>query len=65
MPRRPTPPALHLSGIEAASLVKFAYFTEEAKQARRSNRWLFDSRKDILNGLICRDLFRGWKDERE
>ena len=30
MPRRPTPPALHLSGIEAASLVKFAYFTEEA-----------------------------------
>src|SRR5512144_69361 len=30
VPRRPTPPALHLSGIEAASLVKFAYFTEGA-----------------------------------
>jgi hypothetical protein len=29
-PRRPTPPALQLSGIEAASLVKFAYFTNEA-----------------------------------
>ena len=27
-PRRPTPPALNLSGIEAASLVKFAYFTD-------------------------------------
>lgn len=29
-PRRPTPPALNLSGIEAASLVKFAYFTDTA-----------------------------------
>ncbi|HEY7654930.1 MAG TPA: hypothetical protein VIG07_19085 [Methylomirabilota bacterium] len=28
-PRRPTPPALNLSGIEAASVVKFAYFTDE------------------------------------
>jgi hypothetical protein len=28
-PERPTPPALQLSGIEAASLVKFAYFTDE------------------------------------
>ena len=28
-PGRPTPPALDLSGIEAASLVKFAYFTDE------------------------------------
>ena len=29
-PRRPTPTARSLSGIEAASLVKFAYFTDEA-----------------------------------
>ena len=28
-PRRPAPTALNLSGIEAASLVKFAYFTNE------------------------------------
>ena len=28
-PERPPPPALQLSGIEAASLVKFAYFTDE------------------------------------
>jgi hypothetical protein len=27
---RPAPPALNLSGIEAASLVKFAYFTSDA-----------------------------------
>jgi hypothetical protein len=27
--RRPTPPPLQLSGIEAASIVKFAYFTDE------------------------------------
>lgn len=29
-PRRPAPAARNLSGIEAASLVKFAYFTDEA-----------------------------------
>jgi hypothetical protein len=28
-PQRPTPPARSFSGIEAASLVKFAYFTDE------------------------------------
>jgi hypothetical protein len=28
-PERPAPPVLQLSGIEAASLVKFAYFTDE------------------------------------
>ena len=29
-PRRPAPAARNLSGIEAASLVKFAYFTDQA-----------------------------------
>ena len=29
-PGRPAPTALHLGGFEAASLVKFAYFTDEA-----------------------------------
>lgn len=41
-----------------------AHFTEEAALARKASRRLFDSRKEILDGLICRDLFRGWKDER-
>ncbi|HEX7213801.1 MAG TPA: hypothetical protein VF578_06300, partial [Methylomirabilota bacterium] len=30
---RPAPRALNLSGIEAASLVKFAYFTSDAPEA--------------------------------
>jgi hypothetical protein len=31
--RRPAPPPLQLSGIEAASIVKFAYFTDEPPAA--------------------------------
>ncbi|HUM14651.1 MAG TPA: hypothetical protein VL086_03090 [Candidatus Nitrosotalea sp.] len=33
LPRRPTPAARSLSGIEAASLVKFAYFTDAPPEA--------------------------------
>jgi hypothetical protein len=32
-PGRPAPTALHLSGFEAASVVKFAYFTDDAPVA--------------------------------
>lgn len=42
-----------------------AYFLEEAKQARKANRWFIDSRKEILNGAVFRDLPAGWKAGKE
>lgn len=45
--------------LDSEELDLLKYFLEEAKEARKRDRRIADSRKERLTGLICRRLFRG------